>query len=149
MVFSGKVEIVEKHETLALRTIDRAYQLPTVVRLDRYIKSPRRKVLLNRRNLLQRDNHRCQYCGKPENACGKLGLTIDHIKPKRSGGGYTWENLVCACVSCNSKKGHRTPEQANMKLLRKPRRPSRITFIRQSASNAAAHSSWRPYLFMD
>ncbi len=149
MVFAGKAEIVERHETLALRTVDRAFELPTVIRLDRYIKSPRRKVLLNRRNLLQRDGYRCQYCGKTGGAGGKAGLTIDHVIPKRAHGGYTWENLVCACVTCNGKKGHRTPEQAKMKLLRKPRRPDRISFIRQTASNGAAHVSWRPYLFMD
>lgn len=142
MAMSGAVQIVERHETLALRTVTKRYDLPTVVRLDRYINAPRKRVLLNRKNILARDNHRCQYCQSPG-----PNLTIDHVKARRHGGEDSWENLVTACVKCNSKKGNRTPEQAGMRLHKAPKRPNRITFIRQTAQSA--HNSWRPYLFMD
>ncbi|MBN4076091.1 HNH endonuclease [Gemmatimonas aurantiaca] len=142
MAMSGAVQIVERHETLALRTVTKRYDLPTVVRLDRYINAPRKRVLLNRKNILARDNHRCQYCHSPG-----PNLTIDHVKARRHGGEDSWENLVTACVKCNSKKGNHTPEQAGMRLHKSPKRPNRISFIRQTANNA--HNSWRPYLFMD
>jgi 5-methylcytosine-specific restriction endonuclease McrA len=31
-----------------------------------------------------------------------------------------WTNIVTACVSCNRKKGNRTPKQANMPLKNNP-----------------------------
>ncbi|MCH7879377.1 MAG: HNH endonuclease [candidate division Zixibacteria bacterium] len=142
MSLTGSVEVIEKHNSLGIRTVTRVFALPTVIRLGRYVKTPTRRVLLNRKNLLLRDNHRCQYCGE-----SGPNLTLDHVIPRRKGGEDTWENLVTACAPCNSKKGHRTPEQAGLRLKRPPKRPSRITFIRQSAR--LAHDSWRPYLFMD
>lgn len=142
MAFSGVVQVVEKHESLGVRTVSAVFCLPTVIRLERYVRRPSRRALLNRKNLLTRDGHRCQYCNK-----NVPNLTIDHIVPRRFGGEDTWENLVTACAPCNSKKGHRTPEQAGLKLLRRPKRPDQISFIRQSARGV--HNSWRPYLFMD
>ena len=47
-----------------------------------------------------RDGYTCQYCGT-----NAKELTIDHVVPKRLGGGATWENLVCCCRRCNTKKG--------------------------------------------
>ena len=71
----------------------------------------------SRRNIFLRDDYTCQYCGikNPDK------LTLDHVKPKWQGGKDTWENLVCACFKCNSKKGGRTPEEANMTLLNQPK----------------------------
>lgn len=142
MAISGVVQIVERHESLGVRTVSRTFDLPTVIRLDRYVSAPRKRVLLNRKNILARDNHRCQYCDSPG-----PNLTIDHVKARRNGGEDSWENLVTACVKCNSKKGNNTPEQAGMRLAKTPKRPNRISFIRQTAKSA--HNSWRPYLFMD
>jgi 5-methylcytosine-specific restriction endonuclease McrA len=85
---------------------------------------------------------RCQYCGFNHGP-----FTIDHVIPKRSGGLDTWENLVCACISCNNKKGDRTPEQANMPLLKTPRRPSHLFFIQSFLGHP--DDSWKPYLFMN
>lgn len=142
MALSGTVQVVEKHAERQIRSVNAAFDLPTVIRLDRYVKAPRKRVLLNRRNILARDNHRCQYCNSPG-----PNLTIDHVIARRRGGEDSWENLVTACVACNSKKGNRSPEQAGMRLMKTPKRPDRISFIRQSAKGA--HQSWRPYLFMD
>ena len=60
----------------------------------------------------RRDGPYCRYCGQECSA----DLTIDHIIPSSSGGPDTLENMVIACRSCNSKKGARTPEEANMIL---------------------------------
>jgi len=142
MTLRGAAEVVETHTFLAVRTVSHAFPAPSVVRLGQYIRPPTRNVILNRKNLLIRDNYRCQYCGV------KLAnLTIDHIRPRQKGGEDTWENLVCACPRCNSMKGDRTPERAGMKLLSRPRRPHQINFIRQFAANG--DPAWRPYLFME
>lgn len=49
-------------------------------------------------------NNRCAYCGK-----NSQKLTQDHVVPVSKGGGYTIDNIVPACRSCNSKKGNRKP----------------------------------------
>lgn len=95
-------------------------QVPRIVRLTRYDKFPKISVRFNRKNLFARDDHCCQYCGQthPVNQ-----LSLDHVVPRAHGGKTTWENIVCSCVTCNSRKGGRTPTQAGMKLLRQPFKP--------------------------
>ncbi len=94
--------------------------VPKIIRLYRYNKLPRKQVQLNRRNIFARDRNRCQYCGS---RLSHGHLSIDHVTPRSQGGVNSWENLVCSCHPCNTRKGGRTPKQANMKLVRSPRRP--------------------------
>jgi 5-methylcytosine-specific restriction endonuclease McrA len=82
------------------------------------IKRPRPRVRLTKREILRRDDYTCQYCGQHASY-----LTIDHIIPRRLGGRHTWENLVAACPSCNHRKGGRTLEQVQMRLLHQPHEP--------------------------
>lgn len=141
LMFQGKAEIIEKADSLMIRTVSRSYSLPSVVRLWQYRKVPHKRIMLTRKNILTRDNHRCQYCGSPRGS-----MTVDHVIPRRLGGRETWDNLVCACSKCNNKKGDRTPEEVDMKLLRRPTRPTYITFIQR---NYTITQQWRPYLFLD
>jgi 5-methylcytosine-specific restriction endonuclease McrA len=106
-----------------------------------YIRVPYKKIILSRKNILRRDAHKCQYCGRSD-----LTLTIDHVVPVSRGGEDTWENLVCACVQCNNKKGFSTPEEATMPLRRKAMRPNHVTFIRHFVGSL--DERWKPYLFM-
>jgi 5-methylcytosine-specific restriction endonuclease McrA len=96
---------------------------------------------LSRKNIVKRDNHQCQYCGSRNGP-----VTIDHIIPRDRGGVDTWENLVCACVTCNNRKGNRTPEEARLKLIRRPQKPNYIFFMRYVVSNI--DHRWEPYLYM-
>ena len=92
----------------------------TVIRLLDYVKIPLSKIMSHRPSktmIYKRDNNSCQYCGSTRN------LTIDHVIPKCRGGEDTWENLVVACSSCNTKKGNTLLEQTGMKLRKKPRPP--------------------------
>ena len=130
-----------KNEIFLVRSPRVSLPLPSIVRLVRYIHIPRKRVELTRKNILKRDKFRCQYCGRTQNA-----LTIDHIIPKTKGGADSWGNLVCACVKCNNKKGNRTPEQANMRLLHQPKKPSYLFFIQHFIG--VSEDSWKPYLFM-
>ena len=72
-------------------------------------------------------------------------LTIDHVVPKSRGGPDTWENLVAACVPCNNRKGNRTPEEAQMKLARRPFRPSHVMYMRDFIGQG--EDAWKPFLF--
>ena len=141
MVFLGKAEVVER-DHMDVHSVSLTVPLPSVVRLYMYITIPRKKILLTRKNILKRDDFRCQYCGQKRHP-----LTLDHVVPKNRGGSDTWENLVCACARCNNKKGQQSPEQAGMNLLRIPRRPSYLMFIRHFVG--ISDQRWRRYLFLE
>lgn len=115
---------------------------PSVVRLRHQVRRPLPELRLSRRSVFARDNYTCQYCG----VYGKE-LTIDHVHPKRYGGGMTWENLATCCRKCNTKKGDKTPEKAGMKLLRAPRRPRYTPYIALNKYvSGTRHTLWHDYL---
>ncbi|HEY6378432.1 MAG TPA: HNH endonuclease [Candidatus Dormibacteraeota bacterium] len=90
-----------------------------MVRLLRTVHVPRRLLKPNRRNLLLRDDHQCQYCGVTATA---PELTVDHVVPvSRGGAPNSWENQVVACKRCNWRKANSRPEEVGMRLRRSPR----------------------------
>jgi 5-methylcytosine-specific restriction endonuclease McrA len=92
-----------------------------VIRLVEYVRIPFAKInsIKPSRGLIyKRDGHKCQYCGSTRR------LTIDHVVPRSRGGEDTWENMVVACSSCNTRKGNTLLEQTGMKLARKPFAPA-------------------------
>jgi 5-methylcytosine-specific restriction endonuclease McrA len=141
LLLLGKAELIEAYEGRVLRSVSRELPFPSVVRLSLFVHIPFKRIILSRKNILRRDNHRCQYCGRTDPM-----LTVDHIHPRSRGGTDSWDNLVCACVGCNNRKGDRTPEEAGMPLLRKPIKPNHVTFIRHFVGNVT--DKWKPYLFM-
>ncbi|MBW4683217.1 MAG: HNH endonuclease [Microcoleus vaginatus WJT46-NPBG5] len=93
-------------------------QVPEYIRLTIAGKERIWKVPpVNRREVLRRDGHACQYCGSGKH------LTLDHVIPRSKGGPHTWDNVVTACERCNSHKGNRTPLQAGMQLRSQPKAP--------------------------
>ncbi len=142
LLFLGKAEMIAASDGLQLRSVSTSMPLPSVVRLAVYVRLPYKRIVLSRKNILRRDSHRCQYCGR-----GDVPLTVDHIVPKARGGEDTWENLVCACIRCNNKKGDRVPHEAQMVLRRKPIRPNHVMFLRDFVGYVDEH--WKPYLFMN
>jgi 5-methylcytosine-specific restriction endonuclease McrA len=125
-----------------VRSVNFEIQVPRVIRLLFYDRMPRQKLRLNRRNIFARDGNRCQYCGKnfPSSE-----LSFDHVVPRSRGGETTWENIVCACVACNVKKGGRTPKEANMKLIRPPVRPKHSPLLAIKLGNPK-YESWRSFV---
>jgi 5-methylcytosine-specific restriction endonuclease McrA len=95
-------------------------RLPEVIILGVFNGFIRQEVRFSRRNILARDNNQCQYCGGHP---PRQNLSIDHVVPRSRGGKDTWDNLVVACMKCNVSKGSRTPNEAKMKLLKKPKKP--------------------------
>jgi 5-methylcytosine-specific restriction endonuclease McrA len=115
--------------------------VPTVIRLRRFVKVPyRRRSPLNRRAVFARDHHRCQYCGA-------AAENLDHVVPRSRGGDHTWENVVAACRSCNTRKGDRTPREAGMTLQAAPRAPRHHSGI-LIAFGGSPDPSWDQYLSM-
>ncbi|MGZ3413414.1 MAG: HNH endonuclease, partial [Isosphaeraceae bacterium] len=95
-----------------IRTVHFEIQVPRIIRLLAYDRLPRQKVKFNRRNIFARDGNRCQYCGRK---FATSELSLDHVVPRSQGGRAAWENIVCACLKCNVRKGGRTPREASMR----------------------------------
>lgn len=125
-----------------IRTVNSEIQAPRVIRLLGFEKLPRQTVKFNRRNIFARDNNQCQYCGKKY---ATSELSLDHVTPRSQGGANTWENIVCACVRCNVRKGGRTPRQAHMTLIRKPEKPKRSPLLNLKLTHRK-YQSWKSFL---
>ena len=85
--------------------------------------------------LFSRDHSLCLYCGREFQ---RTALTRDHVQPVSKGGRDIWENVVSACLHCNSRKGNRTPQQASMPLIAVPYRPSWVEHLILSNRNILA-----------
>lgn len=117
-------------------------QVPRVVRLRYFDRIPKHTLRFNRRNLFARDNHSCQYCGE---SFPPSQLSMDHVMPRSRGGETSWENIVCCCVRCNTRKGGRTPKEAKMRLLNQPKRPHQSPLLAMKLNNPK-YVTWRVFL---
>ena len=101
------------------------FKIPEVIVLTYNDRMFNRGPKFSRRQIWKRDNYTCQYCGKRP---GPEELNVDHVIPRAQGGLTTWENCVLSCITCNSRKDNRTPEQAHMKLRKIPVKPKSAGF---------------------
>jgi 5-methylcytosine-specific restriction endonuclease McrA len=129
-----------QHSWIRLPSLEIA--IPKIIRLLAFDKVIKPQLRLTRRNLYVRDKNKCQYCGQ---RFSSSDLTLDHIVPRVQGGGNSWINLVCACLRCNTKKGGRTPKQANMALIRKPFKPAKCESFRLRIGRNQ-YQSWKAFL---
>ncbi len=125
-----------------ITTINFQLRVPRVIRLLSFDRVPKTSLRFNRRNLFARDGNRCQYCGK---GFPTSELSLDHVMPRSRGGDTSWENIVCACVACNVRKGGRTPQEAHMKLIRPPVKPKRSPLLAVKLGNPK-YESWKTFL---
>jgi 5-methylcytosine-specific restriction endonuclease McrA len=117
-------------------------RIPRVVLLLHFDRLPRHEIRFTRKNIFFRDKNRCQYCG------GRFttsDLNLDHVVPLSRGGKSTWENVVCCCVRCNSRKGGMLPFEAGMQLIKAPLRPRWHPFVKLSLSHSR-YESWKNFL---
>lgn len=131
------------------------YPIPAVAKTIQYFDVYQRNINFSRKNLFLRDDFTCQYCGieYPANQ-----LTYDHVIPKsrhkeNRKHSTNWTNIVTACVKCNAKKGNKTPEEANMVLLKKPIRPKYSTIylpwhkdLLNIGMSHASYEEWKPFI---
>lgn len=115
---------------------------PAVVRLRYHVRWIPRKIRYNNTAVFRRDHHKCQFCNK---TLTSTKLTIDHIIPRSKGGESSWSNCVTSCFDCNNTKSNRTPEEAGMKLLRKPTAPIQSIYSEYCIMKNT-HPSWADYV---
>lgn len=141
LLLLGKAEVIMDRES-PLQTVRGDVPAPSVLKMRYQVRRPMPQLRLSRHSVLARDNYTCQYCG----VRGRE-LTIDHVIPRWAGGPHTWDNLVACCRKCNLKKGDKTPQQAHMKLAKKPKRPHFIPYLSlPTYLKAQNREDWRMYL---
>jgi 5-methylcytosine-specific restriction endonuclease McrA len=125
-----------------VRTVRLRIHVPRIIRLLGFDQPPRHSVRLNRKNVFARDGNQCQYCGE---TFPNSQLSFDHVKPRSRGGTTSWENVVTCCLTCNSRKGDRTPQEAGMRLKREPSKPSHNPILKVKLGNPR-YRVWQPFL---
>ncbi len=139
LLVTGKAEPLDFDigHTVSVRSPSLVFQVPEHIRLTALSTERLWKVPpVNRREILRRDRHTCQYCGSTKR------LTLDHVMPRSKGGPHTWDNVVAACEKCNTRKGDRTPSEAGMALSNQPRAPIHPTV-------AFSEKFWREQQFQE
>lgn len=147
LTLRGAVFVEEFEDGRFLRSPREQFRVPSVIRLRVYVNVRRRRQTagMKRLRIFVRDRFRCQYCGGRKAASE---LTLDHITPRSKAGRSTPENLVTACVGCNTRKGNRTPEEARMPLLT-PQTSLRVGLEHVLLCHyAESRPVWRRYLFV-
>jgi 5-methylcytosine-specific restriction endonuclease McrA len=133
---------VREPEPEMVHTISMKVRIPQVIVLLLFDRMPKKEVKFTRHNIFERDKNTCQYCGK---VFDRRDLNLDHVIPRDKGGATTWENIVCSCISCNTRKGNRLPHQAHMHLIKKPVRPKWRPFV-HITFDSQVHDSWRHFI---
>jgi 5-methylcytosine-specific restriction endonuclease McrA len=151
------IEIITWEEAFGLTWLNKAYavkysdkwvhsatkkfQIPSVIVLFRYIDERFFTLPSTRKNILVRDENRCQYCAI---YFRESDLTIDHVIPKSKGGTSSWNNVVAACKPCNQKKRDFLVENAPVSLIRLPKKPSYRSIIKKRLQKS--NLQWKEYL---
>jgi 5-methylcytosine-specific restriction endonuclease McrA len=142
LIYLGKADVLHAEEDRDILLSGDTLATPSVVKLRSHVKRPLPELKLSRRTVFARDNYTCQYCG-----ASTKDMTIDHVIPKRHGGQASWDNLVCCCRRCNTKKSDKLAHQVGMKLIRPPRRPRYVPYISLTKYLVGRKNEiWRCYL---
>lgn len=133
---------VREPDAESVPTISFRLRIPRVILLLVYDRVPKKEVKFTRHNIFERDRNTCQYCGR---VFDRKDLNLDHVVPRDRGGPTNWENIVCSCIECNTKKANCTPSEAGMHLIRKPKRPKWRPFV-QINFTLYHHDSWKHFV---
>lgn len=142
IVYLKKGEALEHYEA-HVSSPSVTIQLPAVIRLRSMVARLKTDVKFSRINVYTRDGFRCQYCGLKKTM---KQLNYDHVLPRSQGGKTNWDNIVTSCFKCNLKKDCMTPEQAGMKLLKRPSRPKSLPLTGTFILPRRVPELWRPYI---
>jgi len=141
-LFVGKVEVIEYSKDRTIRGVVQTFPMPSVVRVLRHFRRDRIRIKFSRLNIYARDGFICQYCGQRKMT---EDLTFDHVVPRSRGGRTSWENIVTCCVGCNRAKADRTPGEAGLRLLARPRKPHFLPSVMVKMGEARIPEEWRGY----
>jgi len=136
MWFRNRVDVVHHYDSddVRLRTPHVCFQVPSVVRVKKYVDIPHKDAPLTRQNIYKRDNNTCVYCGSGSD------LTLDHVTPQSRGGKNTWKNLVTACKTCNHEKSDKMIDPDSVNAYR----PNYYFLVQTPVQY---EEDWKPYLF--
>jgi 5-methylcytosine-specific restriction endonuclease McrA len=141
--FSSWLDFSERvPEPEMVHTVSFKIRVPRVIVLLLFDRLPKKEVKFTRHNIFERDKNTCQYCGI---VFDRKDLNLDHVLPRDRGGQTTWENVVCSCIPCNTRKGNRLPHEGGMHLIRKPLRPKWRPFVHVTISGPH-DDSWRHFI---
>lgn len=142
LLLTGKAEVVVDYNDRSIRSASAVFNLPMILKLNRRHHGDK-VVRFTRMNVFLRDKCRCQYCAE---YFAPHELTFDHVLPQSKGGKTSWENIVTCCTPCNTKKGARSPREAQMRLLKSPRRPnwSATLCLKLKADDPIEWHDWIP-----
>jgi hypothetical protein len=142
LLIKDKVEIISSWND-DISWVDGKIKHPSIIRLKNHVKRNYFNSNFSRKALVKRDKNMCQYCSSKLTASQ---ITIDHVVPRAQGGVTSFTNCVACCHTCNNRKADRTPEQANMVLLKKPTHPSFSAHHYVSDPQEHWHSDWDNFL---
>ena len=145
LVFSDKVMTLSEYEN-EIRSPTFSMKVPSVIVYKNSRWNRVNSVRFSRRNVWLRDEGRCQYCTKKVTF---KSFTLDHVKPKASGGLTNWDNVVVSCYDCNQKKGDKTLKDCGYKLMKPVVKPHSLPFVNETDAHYNEnnmHDSWRFWL---
>ena len=136
---NDNIKVLEYYD-LTISSEDDIFEIPAVMLYERFVKPPKRRTI-SKHYVLLRDKMTCQYCSK---RLDSQTVSVDHVIPvsrfRTRNDANTWDNLVACCKTCNTKKRNRSPDEAEMKLLKQPKQPSGFLHIH------TGHELWRKYV---
>ena len=130
-------------ETEMVHSVSFKIRIPRVIVLLVFDRLPHKEIKFTRHNIFERDKNTCQYCYQ---TLDRRELNLDHVVPRDRGGQTNWENIVCSCIPCNTRKGNRLPHEAGMRLLKKPARPKWRPFLHVTFGGGTGHNDWKHFL---
>lgn len=145
-IFRGSVVVISEYER-TVRSPNHELKLPSVLALKEYVPLARSPAF-TRFNVFLRDRWACQYCSQTHKT---NDLTFDHVIPRSRGGRTSWDNIVTACQSCNTRKGNRLPRECSMYPLQEPYQPTIFELQEHGRSFPPnfLHESWGDFLYWD
>ena len=129
-------------ESVMLRGVSLQVRVPRIIVLLLFDRLPKKQVKFTRHNIFERDHDTCQYCGR---VFDRPDLNLDHVIPRDKGGLTTWDNVVCSCIRCNTRKGNKLAHEVNMVLIRKPKCPKWQPLLHLTWGGPP-HESWRHFV---
>jgi 5-methylcytosine-specific restriction endonuclease McrA len=137
-------------ESEMVHTISFKVRIPRVIVLLMFDRMPKKEIKFTRHNIFERDKNTCQYCAR---TLDRKELNLDHVLPRDKGGKTTWENIVCSCIRCNTRKANRLPHEVGMKLIKQPERPKWRPFLQftfhsrgHGQPSSHGHGDWKHFL---
>lgn len=134
-----RVNVLEWYDDWIVKSPTWETKVPAVMMVKDYVKQTR-DPKFSKYNVLLRDDFACQYC---ETEVTRVNATLDHVIPIKHGGKTNWQNIVTACMRCNSHKGAKF-----IKPIRKPYAPSyyELVAVRKKLPFTIKHPSWQEYI---